>query len=113
MKFFPKASVCPHCGTVYRRADLKKLLWKKQAVCYHCRKSMRVSRKSFWLLAAETAAVYAIVNVIVLNAVQGLSLIGLFVINLFPALAAIWLMPYYIELQTDEKTGHKKSKNNA
>ena len=112
MKFYPKASVCPHCRTVYRRSDLKKILWKKQAVCYHCRKSMRVSRKSFWLLAAETAAVYAVVNIFSLGVIQGLSFIGLFVINLFPALAAMWLMPYYIELQTDKKE-FQKSKNNA
>lgn len=107
MKFYPRSSVCPHCGTVYRRADLKKLLWKQQAVCYHCRNTMRVSRKSLWLLAAETAVVYAVVNSIVISAVRGLSLLGLFVINLFPVLAAVWLMPYYIELQTDNQ------KNNA
>ena len=108
MKFYPKSSVCPHCGTVYRRADLKKLLWKQQTVCYHCRQTVRVSRKSLWLLAAETAILYAIVNIIAISAVRGLSFLGLFVINLFPVILALWLTPYYIELQTE-----KKNQNNA
>lgn len=107
MKLYPKSSVCPHCSTVYRRADLKQLLWKRQAVCYHCNKTVRVSRKSLWLLAAETAVLYAAVNSIAISAVRGLSFLGLFVINLFPVLAAVWLAPYYIELQTDHQ------KNNA
>lgn len=32
MKFYPKQSVCPHCRTVYRYADVRELMWKKDGV---------------------------------------------------------------------------------
>ena len=99
MKWFPKQSVCPHCQTVYRYADVKRLTWKRQAPCYHCQKMMTVSRKSLWILAAETALVYLILNIVMLNAVRGVSFFGLLLVNCLPALAAVLLLPGYIELK--------------
>lgn len=99
MKWIPRQAACPHCQTVYRYADAGSLLWKKQAQCYHCKKTFTVSRRGFIALALETALLYALLNAIMLNAVRGVSLLGLFIVNIFPALAAVFLLPAYIKLK--------------
>lgn len=99
MKLYPKQSVCPHCKTIYRRAELDGLKWKKQTECYHCHKKIRVTRKGFFMLALELLAVYALLNVIMLGAVQGVTFWALFIVNIIPAAAAIILLPLYADLE--------------
>lgn len=108
MKLYPKQCECPHCKTVYRYNDIKKLMWKKSAECYHCRETFGISRKSLWILALETAAVYALLNFILLSFIKGLSFFALFAVNLIPAIAAVILAPLYIEFVKD-----KSNKNNG
>ena len=89
MKILPKQSVCPHCKTVYRYSDLKKIMWKKSDLCYHCKKNFRISRKSFWILALEMIIIYAIMNVIAIGLIESVNFISLFIMNVIPALTAI------------------------
>lgn len=104
MKLYPKQFVCPHCGTIYRYADSKRLVWKKQEKCYHCKKQFKISRKSIWLLALEALIVYAALNSIAIGAIGSVNFIALFIINLIPAALATMLFPFYIEFKkTDNK----------
>ena len=105
MKLYPKQSVCPHCGTVYRYSDVKKIMRKKSAVCYHCGKTINVSRSGLLMLALETAVVYAQRHIAAIGAINGLSFIGLFILNIIPVTAAVILAPLYISL-----TGGKAKK---
>lgn len=102
MKILPKQSVCPHCKTVYRYSDVQSLAWKKRASCYHCKKQFRVSRKSFLILALELVIIYAIMNVIAIGVVESVSFLSLFIMNIIPALAAVVLLPLYVELIKDK-----------
>jgi hypothetical protein len=43
--------------------------------------------------------IYALLNVILLGFVQGLSFLALFFINIIPAAAAAVLLPLYLELR--------------
>ncbi len=99
MKIFPAQSVCPHCKTVYRYGDLNAIKFKKQTVCYHCRKTIHVKKAGVWWLLLEMLILYALLNVILLGFVQGLSLLALFIINIIPAAAAVVLLPLYLELR--------------
>ena len=108
MKLYPKQSVCPHCRTVYRYADVRELMWKKKTACYHCRKEFAVKRRSLWLLALEMTVIYALLNLLMIGVIQGISLLGMFLINMLPALAAVWLMPYYVELKKIQSKDKKK-----
>lgn len=99
MKFYPKQSVCPHCGTIYRYSDLNPLKWKKQTVCYHCQKTIRVSRKSLWILFAELVLLYVLTNVIAINVFHTVRLLPLFMMNVVPGVAAVILVPFYLELK--------------
>ena len=83
MKIFPAQSVCPHCKTVYRYGDLNAIKFKT----------------GVWWLLLEMLILYALLNVILLGFVQGLSLLALFIINIIPAAAAVVLLPLYLELR--------------
>lgn len=99
MKIFPAQSVCPHCKTVYRYGDLNGLKLKKQTVCYHCHKTIQIKKTGVWWLLLEMLIIYALLNVILLGFVQGLSFLALFFINIIPAAAAAVLLPLYLELR--------------
>ena len=99
MKIFPAQSVCPHCKTVYRYGDLNGLKFKKQTVCYHCHKTIQIKKTGVWGLLLEMLIIYALLNVILLGFVQGLSFLALFFINIIPAAAAAVLLPLYLELR--------------
>ena len=108
MKILPKQSVCPHCKTVYRYSDLKKIMWKKSDSCYHCKKNFKVARKGFFILALELTAIYAIINIIAIGVVESVNFISLFIMNIIPALAAVMLLPLYIEIIRDRKKKKQK-----
>ena len=99
MKLFPAQSVCPHCKTIYRYGDLNGLKFKKQTECYRCRKPIQVKKTGVWWLLLEMLIIYALLNVILLGFVQGLSFLALFIINIIPAAAAAVLLPLYLELR--------------
>ena len=98
MKVLPKQSVCPHCETIYRYSDLNKIKFKKSTECYHCGKALRVSRMSLWILAAELIVIYAILNVIALGVMDIFSFLALYIMNIIPILAAVFIAPMYIEI---------------
>lgn len=103
MKLYPSGTVCPYCGTVYRYADTKEFIRQKTARCYHCQKSCRVSHKGFWILAAELLAVYAVLNAAAIGLLQMVGFVPLFIMNVIPAVAAVYLLPLYVELKKEEK----------
>lgn len=107
MKLYPKHSECPYCKTIYRGAELKKIKGKKNAECYHCHKNLLVSRKSIWILAAEIMAIYVLLNVIAIGIVGNVSFLPLFIMNIIPAVAALLLLPHYIELIKADKNTEK------
>ena len=110
MKLYPKQSVCPHCNTVYRYSDVKKIIRKKSAVCYHCGKSFKVSKSGLWMLALETAVIYALLNIAAIGAIKGLNFLGLFLLNIIPVTIAIILAPLYISLTGDKDKEKNKNK---
>lgn len=98
MKLYPKHSECPYCKTIYRRTELKEIKNKKTVECYHCKKSLKVSKKSFFILAVEIVIIYALLNVAAIGIIGNISFLSLFIMNTVPALAAVILLPHYIEL---------------
>ena len=110
MKFFPGHSECPHCKTVYRSSDIKKLSRKNDNECYHCKKKFRVSRRSAIILAAETILVYVIINLIAVGMMQTVNFVPLFIMNLIPAIVAVLIFPYYTELIKSDKKEKKIKK---
>lgn len=108
MKLIPKHCVCPYCKTVYRYGKVKKITEKKQDSCYHCKKIFYISKKGFLWLAIETLIIYALLNLFALNVIRSLNFLSLLLINTFPVIAVIFLLPLYVELTKTEKTKKKK-----
>ena len=109
MKLYPKQSTCPHCKTVYRYSDLNKLKFKKETECYHCRKAIRISKKSLLILLAELLVISAILNIILTGVMGIVNFWIIYVINVLLVLAAIFILPLYIEIvKADKKTDKKK-----
>ncbi len=104
MKFFPKQSKCPYCGTIYRYGDLRKLTYKKTDDCYHCKKKFKVSRKSLLIFAAEMLLIYIAANTFMILMIKSLTFILLFSVNLIITIAALLIMPMYFCLVKSEKS---------
>ena len=99
MKLFPKHTECPYCRTVYRYGDVKKAVWKKEQTCYHCKKTFKVVRRGFLFLATELILVYAMINAVAIGVMGTVSFFALFVMNMVPVVAAILLLPLYIDFK--------------
>lgn len=108
MSFIPKNCVCPYCKTIYRYGSIKKIMSNKKESCYHCKKIFYISKKGFLWLALEMLAVYALLNFFAINVMQSLNFLSLLLLNTLPAIAAILLLPLYIELTKTEKEKEKK-----
>ena len=54
------------------------------------------------MLALELLVLYAIVNVLMLTVVTGVSFWALFIVNMAPAVLAAVLLPLYAELKKDK-----------
>lgn len=104
MKIFPGQSQCPYCKTIYRYGDLKKLTYKKSGTCYHCKRSFKVSRKSFLFLLLWLFVIYIAVNAFSIALIKSLSFVLLFIINLIPTVTAVLILPLFICLDKDEKS---------
>lgn len=108
MKLYPKQSACPHCKTVYRYSDLNKLKFKKETECYHCRKAVRISKKSLLILLAEMLIICVIVNVVLTGAMGIVNFWIIYVINAVIVLAGVFILPLYIETVKADKINKKK-----
>lgn len=95
--------VCPHCSTVFRYKDIRKLFFAKNCICYGCREQFRVSRKKVWILALITVIVTVILNVAELIFLKNTTFMFLMITNITVLLIAIFIAPYFIEFIKTEK----------
>ena len=93
--FLPCLPVCPHCGTIYRYGDVRKLIFKSENECYHCKKRFKISKKKLIVMLIEYMIVLIAVNLLLIS-FAGVNLITLFVINVVLTVLAVMLIPYYI-----------------
>lgn len=98
-----KLPTCPHCNTIYRYGDVKKEMNKKQCVCYNCGKKFKPSKKKIYILFLIIILITAIFDVFSLYMIEGLSFIGLLVINIAAVTAGYLLMPYAVRFTTKIK----------
>ena len=93
--FLPSLPVCPHCKTIYRYGDVRKLIFKKEQECYHCKKRFKISKKKLIVMSIEYLIVLIAVNLLLIG-FAGVNLITLFIINVVLTALALTLVPYYI-----------------
>lgn len=98
-----KLPVCPHCHTVYRYGEVRRLLLQKEASCYHCQKRFHIKKMRCLLLLLIWAAVCVAVDILSLIWIGNITLIGIFITNVILAVPAILLTPYFIRFTENEQ----------
>lgn len=94
-----KLPVCPHCNTIYRYSDIRKIMNKKTVVCYHCKMSFKVERKNFLILFLIIALFCAIFDVFELYMVAQTNFIFLVVTNVVFIYLGLVFRPYFVKLK--------------
>lgn len=89
--------VCPHCDTVYRYAEVRKSLFKKNIKCYHCEKHFAVSKSKLMLLLIIIIAAALTVDFFELYFVSSLSAAALIITNIVIVTIGFLLIPYFLK----------------
>lgn len=100
----PKLPVCPHCNTIYRYRDVRRIMNEKSEVCYHCKKSFEIKRKKLWILILIIALICAIFDVFELYMVAQTNFITLVVTNVPFICIGLIFRPFYIKFVKTEKS---------
>ena len=98
-----KLPVCPHCHTVYRYGEVRRLLLHREAVCYHCQKRFQIKKTRCLLLLLIWVAVCVAVNILSLVLIGNITVIGMFITNVILAVLAILLTPFFIRFTANEQ----------
>lgn len=106
-----KLPVCPHCHTIYRYGDVKKLIFKSKETCYHCHKDFKVSKIKIIILFLLIALITAIFNLIQLYMVEDLSFVALMITNVIFVTVGVFLIPLFINFKLFKSSKNKKDKN--
>ena len=108
-----KLPLCPHCNTVYRFNEVKKIASHKKYTCYHCKKEFLISRKFVFLLFVIVAVIAMAVNVAQLYMTPSLNILMLLVTNIILVSVGVALVPFFIRFtKSKDKKSLNKSKNN-
>lgn len=94
--------VCPHCHTVYRYGEVKKISKEKEHDCYHCNKKFKVSKKSLWILTLILFVLAVALNVAQLFIMRNLNILALIITNTLLIIIAILFIPYFTEFKEIE-----------
>lgn len=98
-----KLPVCPHCHTVFRYGDVKRIMYKRNIECYHCGKKFKVSRIKLLLLLLMVAVIAAIIDAFELWVITSISFLTLLVTNIAVVIAGILIMPYFVRFCVIDK----------
>lgn len=94
--------VCPHCCTVYRYGDVRRVTYRREQVCYHCKKTMRVSRRGWWLLAAIAVVLSVLSNILVMNLVPNATYLTMYLVTVCWIVAAYFMRPFFTQFKSNE-----------
>ena len=92
----PKLPVCPHCHTIYRYDDVRKLIFEKEHTCYHCDKNFRISKKNVLILFLIIEIIASALNVFELYMMADFMV--LIITNIISLLIGIILVPYFLKM---------------
>ena len=76
---------------------------RRDHVCYHCKKSMKLRLRGLLLLAAITVAVCIGIDVAVVNIFHNATAVTVFIINVLLAVIVFFLRPFFVSFTANEK----------
>ncbi len=91
--------ICPHCHTVYRYGDVKKVSKKKQEKCYHCKNDFKVSKSGIWVLLLIILVIGVGLNIFQLSVFENINFAVIFVTNIVLILLAVLFLPFFMSFK--------------
>lgn len=95
--------VCPHCHTVYRYGDVKKVSKKKIEKCYHCKKDFKVSKSGILILLLIVIAIGIEVNIFQINVFNNINFAVMFVTNIVLVIMAVLFLPFFVSFKKNKR----------
>lgn len=103
-----KLPVCPHCKTIYRYGDVRKLIFRRKEKCYHCNNEFKVSKIKILILFLIVALITAIFNLFQLYMIEDLSFMALMITNILFVTAGLFMIPFFISFKNLKNNTDKK-----
>ena len=103
-----KLPVCPHCHTVYRYKDVRRVMNKKEQECYNCKKKMKISRKGFWILALIAVLLSVGSTFLIFNIFQNTTAIAAYIATLLIIILGFFARPFFISFKSNESIEKKR-----
>lgn len=104
-----KLPTCPYCNTVYRYKEVRQSIFKKEIICYHCKKKFRVVKTPLLILAFILIALTLVIDVVELYISPALNFGLLVTSNIVLILLTIILIPYFVLYSKFKKDLKKKA----
>lgn len=102
--------VCPHCGAVYRYAEIKKM--KNISFCYHCHQKFQVRRaRGRILLFLILWLLLSVMNLLLMFSAEDLKILGILIIlDMMGIGAGFLILPYTVQFHALKMTKSEKKK---
>ena len=94
-----KLPVCPHCNTIYRYGDVRKMINKKGDTCYHCKKKFRVKKIKILILFLIIALITAIFDFLELYVMAGTTFLTLMITNIIALTIGVFLIQFFVRFE--------------
>ncbi len=105
-----KQNFCPHCHTIYRYGDVRKVMLNKELKCYRCGKNFKVSKIKILFLFLIIALITAIFDVLELWLISNVTFLALVITNIVMICVGIFLSPFFVSFKKFPKTNQNKVK---
>ena len=102
--------VCPHCHTVYRYKDVRRVMNKKEQECYNCKKKMKISRKGFWLLGLIAVILSVASTFFIFNIFHNATAIAAYIVTVLIIVSAFFAGPFFVTFKKNEKSKEEKKR---
>lgn len=91
--------ICPHCHTIYRYGDVKKISKKSCEKCYHCKNDFKVSKSGILVLLLIILVIGVGLNIFQLSVFENINFAVIFVTNIVLILLAVLFLPFFIRFK--------------
>ncbi|MCQ4021967.1 MULTISPECIES: hypothetical protein [unclassified Ruminococcus] len=92
-----KLPVCPYCRAIYRYKDVKNVTHNKNCECHNCKRKFTVSYiRGRVIILAVTAVFLIALNLLMLNFLSGITILGCLILAVLFISLAVILFPFTV-----------------
>ena len=103
-----KLPVCPHCHTVYRYKDVKRVMNKKELECYNCKKKIKISHKGILVLILIAVLLSIGSTFLIFNIFHNATAIAAYTATLLIIILGFFARPFFVSFKSNESIEKKR-----